>query len=135
MRTGVLRQGLQQLTRQLATDIPAQLEAAEVTLAHKDVLVAAAPALRTQVDWNQTRDDVARLHTVSKVKARLQVRVDGLNPARHVVTCNGRAVPLASTGTSGEAVAGVLTFVRRSWGHDADPIAPEVVAEARKAMG
>lgn len=32
-----------------------------------------------------------------------------------------------------EAVAGVLTFVRRSWGHDADPIAPEVVAEARKA--
>lgn len=53
-------------------------EAAEVTLAHKDVLIAAAPALRTQVDWNQTRDDVARLHTVSKVKARLQVRVDNL---------------------------------------------------------
>jgi glucose/arabinose dehydrogenase/mono/diheme cytochrome c family protein len=31
-----------------------------------------------------------------------------------------------------EAVAGVLTFVRRSWGHDADPVSPRVVAEARK---
>jgi hypothetical protein len=34
-----------------------------------------------------------------------------------------------------DAIAGVLTFVRRSWGHDADPIAPVVVAEARKEVG
>jgi mono/diheme cytochrome c family protein len=31
-----------------------------------------------------------------------------------------------------ESVAGVLTFVRRSWGHDADPVSPVVVTEARK---
>ncbi len=31
-----------------------------------------------------------------------------------------------------ENVAAVLTFIRRSWGHDNDPIAPTVVAEARK---
>ena len=31
-----------------------------------------------------------------------------------------------------DSVAGVLTFVRRSWGHEADPILPAVVAEARK---
>ena len=31
-----------------------------------------------------------------------------------------------------EAIAGVLTFVRRSWGHDADPVSPAIVADARK---
>ena len=38
---------------------------------------------------------------------RLQVRVEGFNEARHVVTCNTRRLPLNSTGKRGEAVAGV----------------------------
>jgi uncharacterized protein (DUF2126 family) len=38
---------------------------------------------------------------------RLEVKAQNLNPARHVVTCNGRRLPLASTGRSGEYVAGV----------------------------
>ena len=38
---------------------------------------------------------------------RLQVRVEGFNAERHAVGCNGRQVPLTSTGRSGEFVAGV----------------------------
>ncbi|AOI88717.1 DUF2126 domain-containing protein [Burkholderia pseudomultivorans] len=38
---------------------------------------------------------------------RLEVRVSGLNDNRHVVTVNGRALPLQPTGTVGEYVAGV----------------------------
>jgi len=38
---------------------------------------------------------------------RLQVRVRGQTGERYVVTCNGRALPLAPTGTIGEEVCGV----------------------------
>ena len=38
---------------------------------------------------------------------RLQVKAEGINPARHVIACNGRRLPLASTGRQSEFVAGV----------------------------
>ncbi|MEO7430607.1 MAG: transglutaminase family protein, partial [Dokdonella sp.] len=38
---------------------------------------------------------------------RLQVKLTGMAPERYAVTCNGQRVPLRSTGTVGEFVAGV----------------------------
>ena len=38
---------------------------------------------------------------------RMEVHVTGLNESRYVITCNGQALPMQTTGTVGEFVAGV----------------------------
>jgi uncharacterized protein (DUF2126 family)/transglutaminase-like putative cysteine protease len=60
--------------------------------------------------WHVLGEDAtagATTRFVDSSVARLQVRVEGLTPRRHAVACNGRRVPLKSTGRSGEYVAGV----------------------------
>jgi uncharacterized protein (DUF2126 family) len=44
---------------------------------------------------------------VDSTVERLQVKVSGLNDARHSVACNGYRLPLHATGVAGEYVAGV----------------------------
>lgn len=38
---------------------------------------------------------------------RMQIKVSGMTGNRHIITCNGRVVPMSPTGVSGEFVAGV----------------------------
>ncbi|MFV0373554.1 DUF2126 domain-containing protein [Microbacterium sp.] len=46
---------------------------------------------------------------------RIQVRARGLDPARHLVTCNGVPVPLSATGHLGEFYAGVRYRAWQPW--------------------
>jgi len=66
--------------------------------------------------WHVLGEDAtagAATRFVDSSVARLQVRVEGLTPSRHAVACNGRRVPLSSTGRSGEYVAGVRFKARK----------------------
>jgi uncharacterized protein (DUF2126 family)/transglutaminase-like putative cysteine protease len=60
--------------------------------------------------WHVMGEDAAAGGTARYVDSsleRVQLAVTGMAPERFVVTCNGFALPLQSTGKSGELVAGV----------------------------
>ena len=60
--------------------------------------------------WHVLGEEAAASGTSRYVDSsveRMQVKVSNMLPGRYVVSCNGRIVPLTSTGISGEFVSGV----------------------------
>ncbi len=60
--------------------------------------------------WHVLGEEVGAGGTARYVDSsveRMQVKVRHMNDNRHVLTCNGRPLPLAGSGTRGEYVAGV----------------------------
>ena len=60
--------------------------------------------------WHVLGEEVTSQGTARYVDSsveRLQIKVSGMTDGRHLVTCNGRKVPLHPTGIRGEFVAGI----------------------------
>lgn len=68
--------------------------------------------------WNVLGEEMSGGGTARYVDSsveRMQLRVRGLTDGRHIVTCNGRPLPLQATGTAGEYVAGVRFRAWAPW--------------------
>lgn len=68
--------------------------------------------------WNVLGEEMSGGGTARYVDSsveRMQLRVRGLTDGRHVVTCNGRPLPLQSTGNAGEYVAGIRFRAWSPW--------------------
>jgi uncharacterized protein (DUF2126 family) len=77
------------------------------SVAHGGVTLELRQALEPWYVLGEETLGGATARMVDSAVERLQVKVMGVTPGRHLITCNGRRLPLTSTGRSGEYVAGI----------------------------
>jgi uncharacterized protein (DUF2126 family)/transglutaminase-like putative cysteine protease len=77
------------------------------TVQHSGVTLELRQAIEPWYVLGEEGNQGATVRFVDSSVERLQVKAERLNQDRHIVTCNGRRVPLTATGRSGEFVAGV----------------------------
>ena len=77
----------------------------EVT--HQDIRLELRSAIEPWYVLGEEPGGGGTVRFVDSSVERMQIKVQGLTTPRHLVTCNGRRVPLAPTGVPGEYVAGI----------------------------
>jgi uncharacterized protein (DUF2126 family)/transglutaminase-like putative cysteine protease len=77
------------------------------TVTHGGVTLELRQALEPWYVLGEESAVAATSRLVDSSIERLQIRAEGLTPDRQIIACNGRRIPLVSTGRSGEYVAGV----------------------------
>lgn len=77
------------------------------TVTHDDITLELRQALEPWYVLGEAGGAAGTSRTVDSSVERIQVRVTGMTNRRHLVTLNGRLIPLQPTGTPGEFVGGV----------------------------